>query len=134
MLSSQKERRMRHQFGMMWMAVSMAACGGASGEWEGACDLALGSKFLVYEVTTLVLENGSDDALEGTGQILAPESTLGEGAVSGSADGDELDFLVRFSSGLSGDFKFEGTVDGAEMSGECSFGSQFGRFELSRVN
>jgi len=79
------------------------------------------------------IEIGSGDKLEGSGEILDPDDTLGRGDIDGTQEGDEVDFLVRFSSGLSGELSFVGTVDGAEMEGDCRLSSQYGRFELSRV-
>ena len=121
----------------MWLWIVMvgglAGCGSIEGEWSGECALSQGSQHFVYEVTSLEIEVGSGDTLEGSGEILDPNDTLGRGDIDGTQEGDEVDFLVRFSSGLDGELSFVGTFDGAEMGGDCRLSSQFGRFELSRV-
>ena len=116
------------------MAFMLSACSSVEGEWFGECSLALGANFIEYEITSIELEEGSGDDLEGSGEVLGPDDKLSRGDVEGSQDGDDLDFLVRFTSGLNGqEMRFSGTADGAEMEGECYLGTQSGRFDLSRV-
>ena len=119
----------------LWMLLvgGLSACSSIAGEWSGECALSQGSQHFVYEVTSLEIEEGSGDTLEGSGEVLDPHDTLGRGKIEGAQDGEEVDFLVRFSSGLSGELSFIGTRDGAEMEGDCRLVSQYGRFELSRV-
>ena len=120
----------------LWIVVvgGLAGCGSIEGEWSGECALSKGSQHFTYEVTSFEIEVGSGDKLEGSGEVLDPNNTLSRGDIDGTQDGDEVDFLVRFTSGLDGEeMNFIGTVDGSKMEGECRKSSQYGRFELSRV-
>jgi hypothetical protein len=111
---------------------ALVGCSSIEGEWSGECALSQGSQHFVYEVTSIEIELGSGDKLEGSGEVLDPNNTLGRGDIDGTQDGDEVDFLVRFTSGLEGELNFLGTVDGSKMEGDCRMSSQYGRFELSR--
>jgi hypothetical protein len=109
---------------------ALAGCSAIDGFYTGECTLEVGDQKKVYELELEI--DQEDDDLMGDARV-SHKDTYDEGEIAGSINDDEAPMEIRFQGIWSANnMDLDGSLDGRHIKGGCSFGNNFGSFDVIR--